>query len=817
MSSTVPPAPRRFSWPEFIRIVILVAAAVAVMAPFFTSDIIGGVDARWYAYMLADAVEQARHGHMLISVGEGPFAWNGSVHLFRSAPVYMAVARVWDFLTLQHLNPFALQHLTAITSAVAGTLGFYAAAVRLIPKGRWIATGISLIYLATPSWLSTVLNTEAYMSYMAFAAMPIVLYGNARTAMQNDGRGYVILGTGIALIWMCHPPIAFIATMATLVIQCGLIVGRGIVSWKNMAAGIATFAILGAYYFASMSEVPRLSYVHSEVHEISQLLGFALFIVGIGRFALLPRSFGWAICAGAGAIVVWMTDYPWLCWVASTAGIWLICVLVLRTAARTFFMSSAAVLLFMSTLAGAAFAEAWVGREGIFLGAVLAFADNMANIREVFSPLANPMDRIQMYQPGWGIIALFTLAVASLFGSRPLGAKLFFAVSLGLAICFIRLPLVSNFVIGRFPVDFAAMCGAPLALRITPVIASFTAMAGVAWVSTLREENRQAHLAAASILAALVLWSAYETIPFRQHSREMTGNLYSTDKALRPENAKLDAYAYLLQPIPAYFSHGKTDPMLESRLLDSSGKLLVGPMEDASIMERGGVQEIRMTTSPIPNSTTWFEAGPRITVEPHEHLLLRFEFVPDRNYVGYFILQAENAYREYHLPDSGQESAFGIGGTRTSVLSLWNTGTTAEHYKFSLSTEPGNDIPHSGAQFATLHVSRLNPSALPVFLKSLTPYRARVTSTAAATLETFRMFLPGYRATVDGNAAPVVESKQHLVSVPVPPGTHEVVVRFVGTTRIWVAAVVSGIGWASLIAYCLFSSIPMWRSRASAP
>ena len=66
---------------------MLIAAALAVMAPFFTSRIIGGVDARWYAYMLADYIEQVRGGRVLVTVGQGPFAWNGAVHLFRSAPV----------------------------------------------------------------------------------------------------------------------------------------------------------------------------------------------------------------------------------------------------------------------------------------------------------------------------------------------------------------------------------------------------------------------------------------------------------------------------------------------------------------------------------------------------------------------------------------------------------------------------------------------------------------------------------------------------------------------------------------------------------
>jgi hypothetical protein len=782
------------------------------MFPFFTSHIIGGVDARWYAYMLADYIEQARLGRILVTVGQGSFAWNGSVHLFRSAPIYMALARACDLLTFQRLNPFALQHMTAVASAVVGTLGFYLAAVKLIPGRRWIAAGMALLYLGTPAWLSTVQYTEAYMSYMAYAAMPLVLYGNARTVLRGDGRGYILLGAGLALIWMCHPPIAFNTTMVTLVIQSGLIMGRGVVSWKNLTAGVVTFVVLGAYYFASMSEVPPQSPIHSKAAELIQILGFAMFFTGIGRYALIPRSYGWAVCAAAGSSALWMTSFPWLCWAAATAAIWLIVVLLFRACRRPDLNRHAFVALFLCTLAGAGVAEAWVGRDGMFAIGLQTLSYNTVNFPDLLTPLKASYGQLHFFQPGWGLLAVFAVVVGSLFGRRPLGAKLFFAAALGLVVCFLRVPLVSNFLIGRFPIDLAAMAGVPLPLRIAPVIMSFIAMAGVVWISTMDWEGSAIPFTLGSILFASVVWSAFQDVNFIEHSRAMDGGGDYTDRNLRPENAMLDAYAYLLLPIPAYFSHGKIDPMLESRLLDETGRLVVGPTEDAMIMERHGVREIRMTTSTIANSATWFAAEPGITVLPGEHLLLRFEFDPTRNYSGYFILQSEHAYREYHLPDSGMASAFGIGGSRTTVLSLWNTGAEPEHYKFSLSGAPGNDVPHSGSLFANLYVSSLDSSALPVSLKSFIPYRARVTSAAPETLETFRVYMPGYRATIDGNETPVEESKEHLVSMRVPPGTHDVELRFVGSARLRIAAVISGIGWFGLLAVCAFESYQKRRS-----
>jgi hypothetical protein len=779
--------------------VILIATAVAIMSPFFTSNIIGGVDARWYAYMLADYIEQVRAGHVLVTVGQGPFAWNGSVHLFRSAPVYMAVARVWDLFTFRHLNVFALQHLTVVTSAVVGTLGFYAGAVRIAPTRRWASVALAILYLSTPSWLSTVVYSEAYMSYMAFAALPIILYGNARTVLKDDGRGYVTLGGGLALVWMCHPPIAFISTMATLFVQCGLIVARGVVSWRNMAAGAATFAALGAYYFTSMSELPIQSHARQTGGELLQIIGFALFFVGIGRLAFAPKGYGWVIISACGLCALWKTDHTWFCWAAATGCFWILGVTIFHLSGCAGKKSHAFAVLFLSTLAGAAFAEAWEGQEGIFRAAILSLATNTAHIREVFFMSDPPQGLLEVFQPGWGLIVVFTVAAMSLFGARPIGAKLFFAVSIGLSICFLRLPLVSNFLDGRFPVDFAAMCGSPLPLRITPVLTSFTAMAGVMWVATLKSESRKSHLIVVSVLGALALLSCFKTAPLLRHTRDMTGGAKLTERNLRPENAMLDAYAYLLLPIPSYFSHGKTDPMLESRLLNDTGKVLIGPTEDARIMEQRGVRKVRMITNPMPNSLSWFAADPTIAVQPQEHLLLRFEFNPAWNYAGYFILEAQDAYREYHLPDSGMPSGFGVGSSRSGVLSFWNTGSTPETYKFSESSEPGNDVPHSGALFANLYVSKLDASALPIQLTSYLPYKARINTATGGTLETFRVYMPGYRATVDGTDAPVFESREHLAAVLVPAGSHEIILRFVGTTKLWLSAAVSAIGWCCLV------------------
>ena len=801
MSSTEALTPRRPKWPEVIRVLILSAAAVAVMSPYITARRLGGVDAFWYANMVRGVTDQIAAGHFPVPVGEGPAAWNGGVHPFRSAPVYPFLAVVWDVITFGRLGEFTLQHLVAITSALVGTLGFYIAASKIMPGRRWAALAFALLYLSVPSWLAVLAAVEDYMSFMAFAAMPLVLYGNARSVLDPDGSGYVPLGAGLALVWMCHPPIAFLTSMATLFIQAGAAVCRGFAPWRGLIACVAAFGILSAYYFVSMSELPRAVESSQMAKDILVVLGLALFFVGLGRCALRPRNPAWAACALLGAVAVGIGSRPWLIWISVSAAFWIAAAAASRLSKAVDFPRHAFAILFFCALLGAAASEVITGPNhvGAYQNALGFLATNTSYLPGLLRPLPTPFGGLPLLQLGWGLDLAIVAGVLSLFGGRPVGAKIFFAVSTGLVICFVRVPLVSDFLIGYFPIDLSAMCGLPLALRITPVIASFAAMSGVLWLATLPESSRW--LAPVLVaLAILVGWSGYQASRFVGAGLSIRSSAAQTEISIRPEDLVLSRFAYDLMPLPSYFTNGMTDPRIETRLLDDSGDIIIGPDQAARILEARGVRRFRLVCRPIPDSN-WFDIVPGITVEPGEHVLLRFEFDPNHAYNGYMIFTSEHTYREYHLPDSGRDKAFGVGGARTSVLSLWNSGKTAEHYQLSVSRESGNDLNADGGLFANLSISEFDPKALPIRLDSFIPYRTSVSTDTGGWLETFVLYLPGYRARLDGNPVAVAGSSEGLAEVRVPPGNHTVELRFVGTRRLWLAASLSAAGWMALCAF----------------
>jgi hypothetical protein len=799
MLSSEASTPRRPRWPEITRILIILAAAIAVMSAFLTPLQIGGVDSLWYAHMTRGVTDQIAAGHFPSPVGMGWEAYNGGVHPFRSAPIYPMLAGLWGVLTLGRLGEFSIQHLVAITSTLVGTLGFYLAAAKLLPGRRWAALAFSLIYLTTPSWLAEVVNIEDYMTYMAFAAMPLVLYGNAVSVLESDGRGYVPLGAGLALVWMCHPPIALLTCLTTLFIQTGAAVARGFAPWRGLAAGAAVFAVLSAYYFASMSELPRAAEGNEMAVELRSILGLALFFTGIGRYALRPRNIAWIACALLGAIMVGISSRPWLIWISCSAAFWIAAVVAVRWSRLLDLPRNAFVMLFVCSLLGAAAAGAILGPDlpGAFGSPLIVLAENTADIPAMLRPLTPPHTGMHLLQLGWGLDIAVVLAAFSLFGTRPLGAKLFFAASLGLVICTFRVPLVSAFLDGYFPRSMMATCGAPLRLRIMPVIASFSSMAGVLWLATLPKSSRWTTpvLAALAVLAA---WGGYQSDRFIVSAHSLTSSTEGTDKSIRPENVALARYAYDLMQLPAYYCNNVADPRLESRLLDGAGRIVVGPVEAARLLEAQSVRQVRLVCMPIKNSD-WFDLSPAFTLEPGEHIVLRFDFDPNRTYNGYLFLIGEHEYREYHLPDSGLDKAFGIGGTRTTVLSVWNSGKEAEHVHFSMHREPGNNLNVDGGFFANLSMSKYDPQYLPVSLESLIPYRASVSTATGGWLETFVLYLPGYRASVDGNLAPVAKSAEGLAEIQVPAGRHSIELRFVGTLRLWLAALVSASGWTALV------------------
>ena len=103
--------------------------------------------------------------------------------------------------------------------------------------------------------------------------------------------------------------------------------------------------------------------------------------------------------------------------------------------------------------------------------------------------------------------------------------------------------------------------------------------------------------------------------------------------------------------------------------------------------------------------------------------------------------------------------------------------------------------------FARVHFQRYRPEDLQIKPRGLIPYRAEVNLDKAAYLEIPRVFIPGYRATVNGRQVPVEVSAEHLVTVRLEPGRNDVVVAYRGTVRLWIGFTISAATFLAGLVY----------------
>lgn len=783
--------------PEACRLLLVGAAGFGVTLPLFTDCLVGGVDARWYACMLGDFVAQWRAGIFPVFLGQGELAYNGAVHPFRSAPFFQYLGGAWDTLTFHTLTPIALQHLTAVTVAMGGALGIYLALAALAPRRRWTAAFVAVIYVTSPALLAPLYLADQYMTFMTVATMPAVLYGNLRLFHPDGSRAWPWLAAGLALVWLCHPPVAILCTLATAVLQGGrlLLDGAEEGAWWCALGGVVLFLLLSCFYFVSMAEVP--SPLQPSVRlTVLQMAGAALALAGMARGVVWRQPAGWLALLAGGALLGYARP-AWLGAAILATAVAAIAVAIVRRRGGEPRAHGWIIVTGSLVLAGGLTPLVW--RVGVppenadALRLLHGYAGSLADFFLPVGPRLGPA----AYQPGWGVWALLAGLAGGALGRGSLRLRLTLTVAVLLVISCLAVPGLSAFWVAFMPRALVEMVAFPLVNRLFPVMVAMAVAGGFLWLDELAARRPGWHRALSGVLVALAVWGAAQTWPFLQHGWAARHTRQDTADLFRPDSVVLERVAYDLLPIPYYFSNGKVDPRLESRAWIHEPPFLIGPDEIAHRMEAAGGYACLLTATVDSTAPAWLKLAPEIHLAPGDRVLLRFEFLA-HDYRGWLIFQGEHLYRNYLLPDSGWPLAFGVGRGRSKVVSLWNSGDTEETVRLSFQrTGPEAAAPPAG-DFARLQVSPYRPELAPVRTLSLIPYRVEVNLPTAGWVETPRVYLPGYAAVVDGRATPVSESLRFLVRVPVAAGHHVVEVDFRGTPVFWAAWWVSALTWAGL-------------------
>lgn len=271
-------------------------------------------------------------------------------------------------------------------------------------------------------------------------------------------------------------------------------------------------------------------------------------------------------------------------------------------------------------------------------------------------------------------------------------------------------------------------------------------------------------------------WSLREDVTFLRGSRAMARSPGTAVDMLRPENVVLTRFSYFVFPqAPSTFTHSVADPALEWRLAADPEAPPFLENVKAAIPTAGKGRRLDFRVAADDPATLTL---PPFDLMPGRHYLLAFDFKDLSRAKGTLRISGTSLFRDYGLPDWGGARSFGAGGIHSTIVPLSTSRPEGETVTVRFLPDPALGPPGKFPPFGGASLFAYDPARLPVRVASWIPLRAEVDSPAAAWLETPRMFVPGYRAWVDGRSAPVRPTREGLASVPVPSGHSAVELRY---------------------------------------
>jgi hypothetical protein len=261
------------------------------------------------------------------------------------------------------------------------------------------------------------------------------------------------------------------------------------------------------------------------------------------------------------------------------------------------------------------------------------------------------------------------------------------------------------------------------------------------------------------------------------------------------------------------------DPLWENRLIRPGSETPVATNAEGAVRGAPVVEGILTATN--DNHSNYYKLSPTLTLQPGRRYALRLDFIgPPESAV--LQLRGNGIFREYVMPDSGDgmsplhlTRAFGSLPTSQRTISLWTDASLPVDLT-------GTWIARDRAivdrfQLARFSLHTYLPADLPVRVASFVPYRADAYTPELAWLETPRMWLGRYQATVNGHNAEVGRSANNLAMVRLDLGDNHVALDY--APGFWLAASYWAmiLSWTALVLLALKSIVTAARSAAHLP
>ncbi|PTY06635.1 hypothetical protein DB347_11385 [Opitutaceae bacterium EW11] len=424
-------------------------------------------------------------------------------------------------------------------------------------------------------------------------------------------------------------------------------------------------------------------------------------------------------------------------------------------------------------------------------------------------PLKLDAPLLTFIQPGYTILVVLLAAATLSFWAAPERRRIIqtlIAVCLVYLVLILPMPGITAWLWQHLPTMWVAMTNLWPMQRFCVVIAGASVVALQQVLSDIGERDSKRREVVRVLLFAGVAWTLYEADALRTLARQRLQPAEAVAQVAREENVNVSAYCYQQLPHrPSYFIHGVADPRMEMRLLSPETGAVIASnkraAEAASTEPWFDLQTVRTANPGV------LRLGQLLQLNPGIRYLVTFEFSRS-DLRGILRFVGPGMQRVYVLPSAGDAKGFGAGPDQEKSLVLWTSLAELESVQMEF-------IPDAGAGPAPRSLGRarlaaIDPHRLPVEVESLTPLTMTVRSPAPSRLETVRVFVPGWRARVNGQAVPVSRSGEGLLTIEVPAGESQVVAEYVGSVLLRSAF------WLNLVSAAgIVLGLPAlaWRTR----
>lgn len=418
----------------------------------------------------------------------------------------------------------------------------------------------------------------------------------------------------------------------------------------------------------------------------------------------------------------------------------------------------------------------------------------------VLKPLSDHARQLSDIQLGYALWLVLAGSLAASLTTRRRDLRLLLAGAGFLLLLVLPVPWVTAFLWNHIPAAVVRITYYWPMQRFYLIVAALLAAAGQIAFTTFEARKWQASAAFAGIIAAACCWSLWESRQFVHAASERTATAAASARLQRPENMLLMDHAYgLFAKVPAYFTNGVVDPRSQARLISTvSGTPL--PVTPGRIIQSG---QLIGTIDANPGIVDF---SPTLHIAAGRRYELEFSFARE-DAVGILQLIGRSLFREYSLPSSGEALAFGSAPGNSKQIDLWTSDHSGEDVQIRfIPTLPGAN-PTEYKAFGSYKLCEVDSGTEPTTVQSLTPFTAEVRTHSGVLLETPRVFMPGYHATVDGHAAVVVPSYEGLASIPVHPGDHTISLSFVAPALLRMSYCTAICAWAAILLLGIKSAV----------